>query len=131
LDRLADKIFICSLIIFMAWGHSPGDSAPGWLKTLSRGIVGVIILFECFLMVSGTWGTFQGKNITSNQFARIKMVLQSIAVTFWFICLAVVRQGIGMFWPLIIVVADILLIFSAFYAVKSLKIYAEEFFGGN
>lgn len=126
LDRLSDKVFICSLIIFIAWGRSADESAYWWLGTLTQSIVGVIILFEGILMVSGVWGSFKGLNVRANRYGKIKMTLESIAVILWFVSrVAAKHWHFGMHWPLLM--ADVVFVLSIFYALKSIQGYADEF----
>lgn len=126
LDRLSDKVFICSLIIFIAWAHPLGDDTHQWLKTLTQSIVGVVILFECILMASGFWGACRGFSMPSNKSGKIKMTMESIAVVFWFVSLVVDQYSqVGMLWPLVI--TNIIFIVSIFYALKSVQGYYEKF----
>ena len=87
IDRLADKIFICPLLIILAWRYWPNIAIVSPLKLLTEGLVALIILLEIFLMISGVIGAIKGLDISSNKWGRAKMVFQSAAVLGWFLML--------------------------------------------
>ena len=126
LDRFADKVFICSLVIFIAWKSWPAMEIHPWLKTLTQGSALVLIFFESFIMLSGLWGAFKGLKIETNQSGKIKMTLESAAVILWFFGLVASSKGyFSMFWPLII--TNLLFMVSGFFALKSAQGYLKEY----
>ena len=124
IDRLADKIFICPLLIILAWRYWPNIAIVSLLKLLTEGLVALIILLEIFLMISGVIGAIKGLNISSNKWGKRKMVLESAAVFNWFLLLIFDR-----YWPeriLIIglyLLLNLLLISAVSLGIKSLEGY--------
>ncbi len=80
LDRMADKIFICPTILILIWCYLPGIEMTAFWRFFTVGLVAVIILLEIFLVMSGVLGAIKGLDVSSNQWGRLKMVLQSAAV---------------------------------------------------
>jgi len=84
LDRLADKIFICPVIVILAWCYWPKMEIGSSFKLLTEGLVTVIVILEVILMSGGVFGAIKGLDVSANKWGKAKMVLQSTAVLAWF-----------------------------------------------
>lgn len=129
LDRLADKLFICSIIIIIIWRYWPVNNMHPLVKTVTEGIGATLILLELILILSSIVGIAYKLSIAANQFGKRKMVIESAAVIFWFLAMILDR----LYWfdmRAAIIIVDFLLIVAVFYAVKSMGGYYDRFMEG-
>ncbi len=128
LDRLADKIFICPVIVILAWRYWPRLEISSSFKLLTEGLVTVIVLLEVILMSSGVFGAIKGLNVSSNKWGKAKMVLQSVAVLAWFSLLILDRYFPEkiLFFTLYVLI-NLFLIVAIGLAVKSLEGYWQRY----
>ncbi|MDO8592766.1 MAG: CDP-alcohol phosphatidyltransferase family protein [bacterium] len=129
LDRLADKLFICSGIIIIIWRYWPINNLHPLAEIVTEGIGATLILLELILISSSIVGIIYKLSIASNKFGKIKMTLESAAVIFWFLALILNRY----YWfdmELAIIIINVLLALAVFYAVKSLGGYYQRFTEG-
>lgn len=126
LDRLADKIFICPVIIILAWCYWPRLEISSSFKLLTEGLVAVVVLLEVILMSSGIFGAIaiKGLDVSSNKWGKVKMVFQSAAVLAWFLLLILDRYFPEkiLFFTLYVLI-NLFLITAIGLAVKSLEGY--------
>lgn len=128
LDRLADKVFICPVIVILAWRYWPAIDIPQSLKYLTDGLVAVVILLEIILISSSVVGALKGLDVSSNKWGKRKMVFQSAAVLAWFLLLIfeshfqIKAVSLAIYWLInsIIIVAIVL-------AIKSIEGYCERY----
>ena len=130
LDRLADKIFICPVIIILAWCYWPRLEISSSLKLLTESLVAVVVFLEVILMSSGVFGAIKGLDVSSNKWGEVKMVLQSATVLAWFLLLILDRyfpEKILFF--ILYVLINLFLIGAIGLAVKSLEGYWQRYRG--
>ena len=130
LDRLADKIFICPVIIILAWCYWPRLEISSSLKLLTESLVAVVVFLEVILMSSGVFGAIKGLDVSSNKWGEAKMVLQSATVLAWFLLLILDRyfpEKILFF--ILYVLINLFLIGAIGLAVKSLEGYWQRYRG--
>jgi cardiolipin synthase len=128
LDRLADKIFICPVIVILAWCYWPRLEISSSLKLLTESLVAVVVFLEVILMSSGVFGAIKGLDISSNKWGKAKMVLQSATVLAWFLLLILDRYFPEkiLFFTLYVLI-NLLLIGAIGLAVKSLDGYWQRY----
>lgn len=119
LDRLADKVLIIPMLIFIGWsGYSIAE-----FKTQTQAIIVVLIILEGVLTLSAFWGNKRGKKISSNIFGKIKMTLQCVLSVFWLYANLFYRQlGVDIF-----MITDLLLLAACCFAALSCYGYYKEF----
>jgi CDP-diacylglycerol--glycerol-3-phosphate 3-phosphatidyltransferase len=129
LDRLADKIFICPIIVILAWRYWPSLEPWEIFMPITKGLVVFAVFLEIVLMTSGLVGLFRKMNINSNKWGKRKMVVQSVAVCVWFL-MAFVSSGVrgesAIILHVLYFIVNLLLIASVALAVKSLEGYWEK-----
>ncbi len=125
LDRVADKLFICSIVVIIVWRYWPVGNIH-FLKIITEGIVGSVIFLEIILIFTSVVGFFYGVSVSSNKWGKLKMVLQTTAVILWFFLL-VLSEYIAVNLHLAIITVDICLVLAVFFAVKSISGYYEKF----
>lgn len=128
LDRLADKIFICPVIVILAWRYWPKVSIEQSFKYLTEGLVALVIIIEVILVSSGIWGLIKGLDVSSNKWGKWKMVFQSAAVLSWFLLLIFDQyfpERIILF--VLYILINLLLIVAIGLATKSLEGYWQRY----
>jgi len=126
LDRLADKIFICPTIIILVYRFWPIVVISSTLRSLTEGLVIVIVILEIFLIVSGILGLIKGVYITSNQWGRGKMACQSASIYIWFLSLVIEHHFKIRVLYLSIYLIDIILFIAIGLAIKSIEGYYQR-----
>jgi cation transport ATPase len=128
LDRLADKIFICPVIVILAWCYWPRLEISSSLKLLTESLVTVVVFLEVILMSGGVFGAIKGLDVSSNKWGKTKMVLQSATVLAWFLLLILDRYFSEkiLFFTLYVLI-NLLLIGAISLAVKSLEGYWQRY----
>ncbi|NCO15354.1 hypothetical protein AUJ30_00815 [Candidatus Wolfebacteria bacterium CG1_02_39_135] len=124
LDRLADKIFICPVIVILAWCYWPRLEISLSFKLLTEGLVTVVISLELILLSGGLFGAIKGLDVSSNKWGKAKMVLQAAAVLAWFLLLILDRYFPEkiLFFTLYVLI-NLFLIGAIGLAIKSLEGY--------
>ena len=126
LDRMADKIFICPTILILSWRYLSGIEVAAFWRFLTIGLVAVIVLLEIFLVMSGVLGAIKGLDISSNQWGRIKMVFQSLAVSLWFLSLVIEFDLKIKIFFFSIYLIDTIFIVAIYLAIKSVEGYYQR-----
>jgi len=126
LDRMADKIFICLTITILIWRYLPQVEVDVFWRFLTVGLVAVIILLEVFLVISGILGAIKGLDISSNQWGRLKMVFQSVAVFLWFLSLVIEFDLKIKIFFFSICLIDTIFIVAIYLAIKSIDSYYQR-----
>jgi CDP-diacylglycerol---glycerol-3-phosphate 3-phosphatidyltransferase len=129
LDRIRDKIFICSALILLAWRKQliPTDLSQTSM-ICAKAMILLILLFEILLLISGVIGIAKKMDIKAGQFGKWKMISEFIVVMAWIFFLAIGKMfALGVFqffiWPI-----NALMALTIFFAYKSLEGYAKRYF---
>ena len=126
LDRLADKIYFCPLIVIIIWRYWPVDDIHPLVKIFTETMGGVIILLEFILIMSSWVGILLGKSISANQWGKWKMASESCAVILWFLFL-VLHRYYEFDMRISIVIVDLCLLAAIICADKSIRGYYQRF----
>jgi len=127
LDRLADKIFICPTFIILTLKYLPQLDISNFLYSVTISLVITIIFLEFLLISGGVIGFLRKINTSSNQWGKRKMVVQSIALFFFFLTLIIEFQKKIKITPLAIYWVDSLLVISIILTIKSIEGYYKRF----
>lgn len=128
LDRLRDKVFICPLLIILAWHYPESlNSASIVVETLTKALIVVIILLESLLLITWLIGIIKKLDVSSNQYGRIKMFYEFLVVMLWLISLTV-KKYLG--FSLIhfsVYLIDLIMIVTVYLAIRSLEGYYQKY----
>jgi len=128
LDRLRDKVFICPLLIILAWHYPESlNSASIVVETLTKALIIVIILLESLLLITWLIGIIKKHDVSSNQYGRIKMFYEFLVVMLWLISLTV-KKYLG--FSLIhfsVYLIDLIMIVTVYLAIRSLEGYYQKY----
>ena len=127
LDRLRDKIFICSLLVILTRWYWLSVQNFFVLKTLILSLVALVIFIEICLLLFWLIGIFKNLNISSNPGGQTKMFLQFIAVIIWLCSLAGEKYFAIPVMKFSIYLIFLLLILVIYFGIKSLEGHYQVF----
>jgi CDP-diacylglycerol--glycerol-3-phosphate 3-phosphatidyltransferase len=132
LDRLRDKILICSTLIIVVWSYKDSlDNLPMLVITLTESLVVVLLIIEALLVVSWSMGVFKKLDVKSCGFGKRKMFAQFSILLLWLGSLSAEKYlGIHAFGWLVYII-DLALLVTIYWAIKSLQVYSEKYFFSN
>ena len=128
LDRLRDKIFICPLLIILAW-HYPESlsTASIVVETLTKALVVVIVLLESLLLTTWLVGIIKKLNVSSNKYGRVKMFYEFLVVMLWLISLTVEKYLDFSLIHFSIYLIDLIMIVTVYLAIRSLEGHYQKY----
>lgn len=121
LDRLRDKIFICSLLVILTRWYWLSAQNFFILKTLILSLVSLVIFIEICLLLFWLIGIFKNLTIGSNPHGQKKMFLQFITVIIWLCSLAGEKYFAIPVIKFSIYLIYLLLILVIYFGLKSLE----------
>ncbi len=127
LDRLRDKIFICPVLVILAWRYLPLQNLSVVFNTFTIALISLIILIECLLFSALIFGITKNLDIASNKFGKAKMFCEFILILIWLIILNIEKYFSIPVDGFSIYVIDIILIVTAYLAVKSIEGYSQKY----
>ena len=127
IDRLRDKIFICPTLIILLWYYRAETFKSLFAVTFTAALVIVIVFLECLLSFAWLFAIIKKLDIASNRYGRIKMFLQFIAIIIWLISLTVGKYAEFPVIKFSIYFINVLLVVTAYFAVKSLDGYYQRY----
>ena len=128
LDRLRDKIFICPLLIILVWYYPESLGAASIaVYTLTKALIIVIVLLESLLLITWLIGIIKKLDVSSNQYGRIKMFYEFLAVIFWLISLALKKYLDFSLIHFSIYLIDLIMIVTIYLAIRSLEGYYQKY----
>jgi len=132
LDRLRDKIFICPLLIILAWCYSDSlNTASIIIGTLTKALVVVIVLLESLLLTAWLIGIIKKLDVSSNQYGKIKMFCEFFVVIFWLISLTVKKYLDFSLIHFSIYLIDLIMVITIYLAIRSLEGYYQKYNNKN
>jgi phosphatidylglycerophosphate synthase len=84
LDRMADKVFICPMLVILVYRFLPLAEVNPTIFFLIKSLAGIIVFLEIFLVLSGIYCFTKGIDLSSNRWGKIKMFFQTMVVIVWF-----------------------------------------------
>lgn len=128
LDRLRDKIFICPLLIILAW-HYPESlsTASIVVETLTKALIVVIVLLESLLLTTWLIDIIKKLDVGSNQYGRIKMFYEFLVVILWLISLTVKKYLDFSLINFSIYLIDLIMISIIYLAIRSLEGHYQKY----
>ena len=128
LDRLRDKIFICPLLIILAWYYPESlSTASIAVDTLTKALIIVIVLLESLLLITWLIGIIKKLDVSSNQYGRIKMFYEFLVVIFWLISLTVKKYLDFSLIHFSIYLIDFIMVITIYLAIRSLEGYYQKY----
>ncbi len=128
LDRLRDKIFICPLLIILAWHYLESlNTLSIAVSTLTKALVVVIVLLESLLLTAWFIGVIKKLDVSSNQYGRIKMFCEFFVVIFWLISLTVKKYLDFSLIHFSIYLIDLIMVVTIYLAIRSLESYYQKY----
>ena len=129
LDRLRDKIFICPLLIILAWYYPDATSIV--VSTLTKALVVVIVLLESLLLATWLIGIIKKLDVGSNKYGQIKMFCEFFVVIFWLISLTVKKYLDFSLIHFSIYLIDLIMVVTIYLAIRSLEGYYQKYNNKN
>jgi len=128
LDRLRDKVFICPLLIILAWYYPESlITASIVVGTLTKALTAVIVLLESLLLTIWFIGIIKKLDVSSNQYGRIKMFHEFLVVIFWLISLTVKKYLDFSLIHFSIYLIDFIMVITIYLAIRSLEGYYQKY----
>ena len=128
LDRLRDKIFICPILIILAWCYGQKLAEQSILiSTLTKALIILIVLIELILLTAWLIAIIRKLDISSSQWGRAKMLGEFIVVIFWLVSLAVEKYFGFPLFRFSIYLIDLILLVTTYLAIKSLEGYWKRY----
>jgi CDP-diacylglycerol---glycerol-3-phosphate 3-phosphatidyltransferase len=126
LDRMADKIFICPIIIILIYRFLPLVEICPTIFFLIKSLAGIMVFLEIFLISSGIYCFAKGFDLSSNRWGKMKMFFQTTVVSLWFLSLLIECYFEIKIFFISIYLIGILLIISIGLTVKSIEGYYQR-----
>ncbi len=132
LDRLRDKVFICPLLIILAWYYPESlITASIVVGTLTKALTAVIVLLESLLLTIWFIGIIKKLDVSSNQYGRIKMFSEFLVVILWLISLTVKKYFDFSLIYFSIYLIDLIMVVTIYLAIRSLEGYYQKYNNKN
>lgn len=127
LDRVRDKILVCSILPLLLWYHWPQREDFFLATTITFALVAGILLIELFLLMAGFVGIAKGKEVGASNAGKIKMFAEFIVIASWFLCLNIDKYaGLDLFSYFVYLI-DAMLAFVLYYSINSLGGYCRRY----
>lgn len=126
LDRVRDKIFVCSALGLLFWQYWPSNQNIITI-TLTETLVILLILLEVLIFSTLAYGLYKKIDVTAGQNGKVKMFGEFFAITFWFISLAVDKYCAENSLDYIIYIVDLILLLSFYFGAKGFGIYCRRY----
>ncbi len=120
LDRLRDKIFICTILIALFCNFCNRLNEPLYIISLTGALVVIAVFLECCIFGRWLYDLIKGFDVTAGQSGRIKMFIQFFIVIIWLVSLMIEKYANYFFLDNMIYPLDILLIVANYFSTKSL-----------
>lgn len=128
LDRLRDKIFICPLLIILAWYYPESLSTVSIVvSTLTKALIVVIVLLEILLLTIWLIGIIKKLDVRSNKYGRAKMFCEFLVVIFWLISLTVKKYLDFSLIHFSIYLIDLIMVVTIYLTVRSLEGHCQKY----
>lgn len=118
-DRLVDKTLVCPTFVALFKYRFPIKGNPE-LKLFTLALIMILICIGIILFGIGIFAAFKGWILKSNQFGKIKMILECVVIGIWVYSLYFFEGKYFIYFAYLI---SILLIPTIFFAIFSLKTY--------
>ncbi len=127
LDRVRDKILVCSILPLLFLYHWPEKESFFLATTITLALVAGIMLIELFLLIAGFVGVARGKDVGASNAGKVKMFAEFIVIAFWFLCLNIDKYtGLNLFGYSVYLI-DAMLAFVLYYSINSLGDYCHRY----
>lgn len=125
-DRLRDKIFVCSALILLFWQYWPNNE--NFIITILTELLVVLVILLEFL-INSTWlyGLIKGKDVTAGMNGKIKVTCEFFAIAIWLASLTIDKYCIVDTLSFLIYPIDILLLISFYFELKSFSYYYQKY----
>jgi len=128
LDRLRDKVFICPLLIILAWYYPESlSTASIVVNTLTKALIVVIVLLESLLLTIWLIAIIKKLDVGSNKYGRAKMFCEFLVVIFWLISLTVKKYLDFSLIHFSIYLIDLIMVVTIYLAIRSLEGYYQKY----
>ncbi len=126
MDRLRDKIFVCSAFALLFWQYWPEDQ-NFIITTFTETLVILMILLEALILVTMIYGLWKKIDVSAGQNGKIKMFGEFFAIAFWLISITIDKYCSTTSINYIIYLVDAILLGSVYFAIKGLIIYCQKY----
>jgi len=126
LDRLRDKIFVCSALGLLFWQYWPANQ-NFIVSTFTETIVILIILLEIVIFSTWVYALCNKIDVTAGQNGKIKMFGEFFAIAFWLISLTIDKYCTQNSFHYVIYLVDLILLASFYFGVKGFAIYCRKY----
>ncbi|MBU4274885.1 CDP-alcohol phosphatidyltransferase family protein [Patescibacteria group bacterium] len=127
LDRVRDKIFICSVLVVLAFYYNTENYGQYFaLALLTKLLVVIEVLMELFQLSLMFYSLIKKINIYANQYGRIKMFIQFFILIIWMIPLSLDKYFGTQIMRASIFLIDALLIITIYYLSRSIHCYCKR-----
>ncbi len=127
LDRVRDKILVCSILPLLLRYRWPEREDFFLATTVTLALVAGIMLIELFLLIAGFVGVVRGKDVGASNTGKIKMFAEFIVIASWLLCLNVDKYaGLDLFTHFVYLI-DAMLAFVFYYSINSLGEYCYRY----
>jgi len=124
LDRLRDKIFICLILIVLAFCYNTENYSQSLsLAIATQVLVLLVTLMELLQLILMLTSLIKKINIFANQYGRIKMFIQFFVLIIWMIPLSLDRYYGMHLMQFCIYLVDGLIIVIIYYLTRSIRCY--------
>jgi len=127
LDRLRDKIFICSLLTILTRWYWLSVQNFFILKTLILSLASLVVFIEICLLLSWLINILKNLSVESNPYGRRKMLLQFFVVIIWLCSLSGEKYFALQLMKFSIYPILLLLILAVYPGFKSLEKHYQTF----
>ncbi len=126
LDRIRDKMLVCSIFPLLLWYHWPKENFF-FATTITLALIIGIMMIELFLFIAGFVGTIKGWDVGASRSGKVKMFAEFIVITFWFSFLAVDKYLQLDLFQYLVYVLDAMLAVVLYLSIKSLGGYCQRY----
>lgn len=126
IDRLRDKVFVCSAIGLLFWQYWP-DNGDNVIATLTETLVILMILLEFLIFSTLAYGLYKKIDVTAGQNGKIKMFGEFFAIAFWLISITIDKYYNKISFNYVVFIVDFILLISFYFGTRGFIIYCQKY----
>ena len=127
LDRLRDKLFICSTLPFLAWSYPVSPEQLVMSNAFTTILVFCVIATECLLIYFWIVGVMKRFDVAAQSAGKIKMSCQFVAVVIWLTLVATQKYLVDPPPQALVYLLDLALLVAIIFAIKSAESYHQRY----
>jgi phosphatidylglycerophosphate synthase len=126
LDRIRDKIFVCSALVILFWKYWPKDDTS-IMASLTETLVIAVVILEISIFLTMIYGFCKAIDLTAARNGKVKMFGEFFAIAFWLISLTIDKYCAQNSFGYMIYIIDLVILISVCFGFRGFTAYYQTY----